>query len=486
MENNYKTEQKLRAALVDEVITFPIVAVPSAFRNIVTAESLTRLFKGNIGNPYGQIVTVDNGVYNYSMASNIYNSYVNPVDAYNLVLLNLPNFQATAETKYIPIIASDGSGLDNNVITGYANISLNSTIVKEGSLKEISSASESIGFNSLVNSYVWNGDQANGTTTHIAWMRGIINNPYSSLMSFKNISNYNFNTSGSSIRYGYVIPNVKDTKGNVLTGPSQILTFEINGQNKWFYDVLTGEKRAVQPDEFAYNWNNDTIISPNNSIPNMTVYGDYLFYITGSTLYKIEIATGANINSISVGYTTSNRPYGVWVEGTNIMVSTYYDGSGSSLEGRARIYTVNPDNMSTTSVNNIDYTGWGNLPKDWIPRQTNFNKIRDNYYIVANGLNTIICSDITNVCGTIIGLMPSYGFNTFMVGEEMFNVYQQSNADRNAINSTPSTNPTYNGIYLSNNNYCNFQSLGKSTTPMVKTAGQQLSVEATWSIIQGA
>lgn len=488
MDNKIDLKAKADISLMDDETPTPYqdaasVYVSDSFRRMVLGESVTKLFKNILGNPFGRIVSFSNGLYSKATATYRLEDYTNLSNNMMVTLLNLSSsFTPTPQLKYVPIIASDGSGLDNSVVTGYSLGELQSDLTKAGVLKEITSPSEMLSLSLLDNTYVWASEKGNGSINYVGILHNLINNPYSSNMAFKCISNYNVYTTGSQNRFGYILPDTKDTKGNVLTGPSQILTFETNGQSKWYYDVLTGEKRAVQPDEFAYNWTNVDMVNTSQIYTSQVVYGDYIYYVSGLTMYKIEIATGNTINNVVLRSSVEaiTRPIGVWFDGTNIIASCY---TTSTTEGRGVIVTVNPNTLSITRVNNSDYTGWGNLPSSWVKREINMQKVSDTYYIVSNASDTIICSDIMNVCGSIIGLMPSTGFNSFIVDNAVYQVYEEKNAVPIGLNiNNTLTNVLYNGVYISDSCYSNYWNLGSMTPVITKQTGQELTLDMGFSL----
>lgn len=458
--------------------------VTNNMKKIALAESMSKMFKMNIGNPYGMIICNDNSEFLNHASSGAFANFngFNGSDA--VVLLNLATgVTMDATTKYLNIIATDGSGLDNSKITGFAVGRQSSGNLKEGVLQDITSADMMANQYQVINTFVFDLDKANGDFNWIAVVPNFQNTPYRSLMGFKCISNYNVRGTANSYVNGYVGPDVKDTKGNVLTGPSQILTFENNGSNsKWFYDIVTGEKKAVQPDDFAYNWTNTNIVG-NENVGHQLVIGDYLYVLSGTTLYKIEIATGTTAGNVTIGYNYlgKDNPFGMYYDGTNIICSS---ATITTNESRAYISTINPSTMSVTTVQNQNYNDWGGLPTDWAPRNVMFTKVGDYYFVqhvVENSdypdMNyvgcTIVCTDITNVCGTIVGLMPTRGFDAYVINDAIWSITEFTDQPDVYLKLTDGAANTtaynYSGTYISNFEFSNYWSASKLDQTYTKT-----------------
>lgn len=459
--------------------------VTNNIKKIALEQSMNRMFKMNLGNPFGSLLCIDNTEYANYAGNGSFLAFNGLKGSDAVVLLNLPDSLTMDPTsKFLNVIASDGSGIDSTKITGFAVGRQSSGNAKEGVLQDITSADMMADQYQIVNTFMFDIDKANGSFNWIAVMPGFEYTPFRGLMGFKCISNYNVRSTQNAFVKGYVAPGVQDTKGNVLTGPNQILTFENNGSNsKWYYDIVTGEKRAVQPDEFAYNWTCPNVIGQN--VGHMVAIGDFLYVIggaAGTILYKINIETGAVAGQTTIAndaYFPTNQ-IGMFYNGTNIIVSC---ATKSTTESRAYISTVNINTMTASKVNNNVYTGWGGLPTGWIPRNCMYTKVGDNYFVqnlvatpyqdmVYNGC-VIICSDITNVMGSIIGIMPPEGFNAYVVNETVWCINQFT--DNPAISlkltegASTGTNYTYDGIYISNLEYGNYWSASKLDQTYTKT-----------------
>lgn len=457
--------------------------VTNNIKKTILADSLSKMFKMNLGNPYGLTVCLDNSVYTGYTSSGAYLLFNSLRGSNAILLLDLDDsVSMDSTTKYLDIIAKDGSGVDYSKVTGYSTGKPASTNSREGVLQDITSADMMPNQYQITNSYVFDLDKANGSFNWLAIAPAFEYSPYRGIMTFKCISNYNIRGLNNSYKYGYVRPGVSDSLGNVITGPNEILTFEDNGSNsRWIYNLVTGQKRAVEPSELAYSWNANSF--NNAEVGHQLVIGDYVYVIVGSTLYKVRIADGSQVNSVTIGYSggTDENPFGMYYDGTNIICSSW---TSSTTENRAYVSTVNPDTMSRTIVNNNVFTGWGNLPAEWIPRQCCFTKLGD-YYLVQNIVldgsapdmkysgAVIVCTDLTNVCGTIVGIMPTRGMNSYVINDAIWTITEIIDGPivniRPTDGSSSSTQYNYSGIYISNFEFSNFWSAAKLDQRYTKT-----------------
>lgn len=457
--------------------------VTNNIKKIALSQSMNRMYKTNLGNPFGSLLCINNSEYVDYVSSGAFANYNGLKGSDALVLLNLDSSVTMDPTsKFLNIIASDGSGIDNNKVTGFAVGRQSSGNLKEGVLQDITSADMMTNQYQIVNTFMFDLDKANGSFNWLAIMPGFEYTPYRSLMGFKCISNYNIRATQNQFNQGHVAPGVQDTKGNVLTGPNQILTFESNGSNnRWYYDIVTGEKRAVQPTEFAYNWNCTQVVGQN--VGHMIAIGDFLYVINGTILYKINIETGAVAGQTTVAYASYHpkNPIGMYYNGTNIICSCCTD---TTTESRAYISTVNINTMSNKTVQNQNFNGWGGLPTNWIPRNCMYTKVGD-YFLVQNYVSNstypdmeyngsvIVCTDLTNVLGTIVGIMPPEGFNAYVVNDTIWSINQFTDNPNVYLRLTDGSATTtafnYSGVYISNFEFSNYWSASKLDQTYTKT-----------------
>lgn len=464
--------------------------VTNNMKKVALAESMNKLFKMNIGNPFGMMLCLDNGQYRENTATGGFLNFNGLSGSAALTVLNLDDsLVMDSTTKYLPILASDGSGIDQAKLTGYSVGRVTSQQNKEGVILDNTSADMVFNQYQIVNTYVWDLDKANGQFNWLAVMPGFDDTPWRAIQAFKCVSSYNIRTSQNSFVGGYVLPDCKDTKGNVLTGPNQILTFEQNGGgSRWFYDIVTGEKRAVQSDELAYNWTNSHVVgveSPGKQV----VVGDYLYVIDATSIVQIEIATGATVKTASIAYAagTQTHPIGMYYDGTNIIVSAC---TTTTTENRAYVSTVNPSSLAVSKVYNNAFTGWGNLPSGWVPRQCCYTKVGEYYLVQYVGTSyedmyyagaVIVCTDLTNVCGTIVGLMDTRAFNSYLVNGEIWSIAQFTENPHVTLKLTDGSSATtqysYNGVYVSNFEFSNFWSATKLDQVWTKTNEMRLIID---------
>lgn len=449
--------------------------VNNAMKRVALAQSVSLDLCPNIGSPFGMVYCFNNGVYSPLTSSGGWIRYNKIPDGPALVLLNFgEDVVLDANSKMLPILTNTGA-IDYSKVTGYSVGRLLSTNEKEG-VTNTTGATQMVNLGNVAQSFLFDTDIATGEFNWLAIMPGFETHPWHSLQAFKCISNYNVRQSGDANKFGYVRPGVTDGT-NVLTGDNEILLFFThNGVSKWKYNLATGEMKAVGVSDFAYNWTSSVIVN-NDTCGNQIVVDGYLFAIVGYILYKINIADGSTAGSISISYDTASGngtagQFGLWYDGTSIWVSCNY--SNTSYTNRSYVSEINPSNMSQKSrTYNNQFTGWGGLPAGWDPTQVCFNKCNDLYYVHNCAYDaTIVCTDIMNVCGSIVGIMPAQGTALFEANNQVYHWCQSQLSTLNLGSETyeGELSTSCAGFWISDETYSNFWSAVKLDETKVKGA----------------
>lgn len=449
--------------------------VNNAMKRVALAQSISLDLCPNTGSPFGMINCFNNQVWNPQVGTGGWINYRKLPDGPALVLLKFDDsVNLDANSKMLPILTSTGE-VDYSKVVGYSVGRLLSTNDKEG-VTNTTGATQMVNFGNVAQSFLFDTDIATGEFNWLAIMPSFETHPWHSLQAFKCISNYNVRQQGDANQYGYIRPGVTDGS-NVLTSDNEILLFFTHkGVNKWKYNLATGELKPVAVTDFAYNWTNSTIVG-SNLCGNQIVVNGYLYAIVGNTLYKINIADGTNAGNIAIAYDAASEintkgQYGLWYDGTNIVVSSC--NNSSSYTNRSYVTVVNPSTMKQVSKTyNNAFKGWGGLPSSWNPSQTCFNKCDDVYYVLNVIFDTtIVCTDIMNICGSMVGIMPAQGTALFKANNQVYHWYQGGLAQMllGSETSTGELSVTFPGFWLSDETYSNFWSAAKLNETKIKGA----------------
>lgn len=456
--------------------------VNNAMKRVALAQSISLDLCPNVGSPFGMINCFNNQVWNPQTSSGGWLNYNKLPDGPALVLLKFDDsVTLDGNSKMLPILTSTGE-IDYSKVTGYSVGRLLSTNEREG-VTNITGATQMVNLGNVAQSFLFDTDIATGEFNWIAIMPSFETSHWRSLQAFKCISNYNVRQQGDTNQYGYVRPGVTDGS-NVLTGDNEILLFFTHkGVSKWKYNLATGELKPVAVSDFAYNWTNSTIVN-NGECGNQIVINGYLFAIVGAILYKINIADGSTAGNISIAYgvasgNNTKGQYGLWYDGTNIVVSSCYNST--NFTNRSYVTVINPSTMSQVSRTfNSRYTGWGGLPSSWNPSQTCFNKCGDVYYVHNVAFDaTIVCTNIMNVCGSMVGIMPAQGTALFDANNTVYH-WSQSALNTMLLGSETSAgelSAQFPGFWISDETYSNFWSAAKLDETKVKGASVKAYID---------
>lgn len=187
-------------------------------------------------------------------------------------------------------------------------------------------------------------------------------------------------------------------------------------------------------------------------------------------IYNIETGLFVkflNVQYLGVGYAS------MYYDGTNIIVSNAYDDTDAGSYQRGKITVINPTtNTITSTTYNKDYTGWGGIPTSWNKTRMWYTKVNNKYYVSCIGKGTIICTDIANIGGTVVGVCDLLTATNIVMGNSKVWFIRQGDIEDAAhwiYNESTKVEANYNGIWISDEDYSNYFSLYKYSSPQTKT-----------------
>lgn len=463
--------------------------IDNTFKRLMLAKGVSQLLIPNTGSLYGMLYSFEDYETRPKFSSGGSVNMSKIPDSPALVLLNLDDsVTLDANTKFLNILNSQGDVDLGGKVVGYSNGRLTSSVnnIYEGVL-DITSPVDMLSLKTVGRSVYFDTGKATGSFNWIAMMPGFEESPFKSLLVFKCITNYNVRNTGDTFGYGYLRPGVTDGSTVITTDQEIMLFFTKDGVNRWKYNIVTGELKGVAPTDPANTFNINKVSSID--IGNQIVYNNSLFVINSKTLYKLNAATGDVEGSIEVAYdyTNSKRHFGLFIDNGNIVVSSGYNTDDGTSDYKAYVAVVNPSNMSIVSTTqNVLYTGWGGLPTKWGKNRTFYTKANNLYYVYnieADGV--IVCSDISNVCGSIVCLLPSRGMNIIETGSKVY--HYSCNELINDFVLGDETQPDiknmeYYGFWLADETTSNFWSAAKMTETKVKSANTKAYIGYSYTV----
>lgn len=426
--------------------------IVNAAKRMALAKSLAFALIPNTGSPFGMMETFGADGWDPYISSGGFATFDTLPNAMQLVLLNMPSSAVINNaTKVLPIYDSNGA-IDYTKVIGYAGCRAVSSNSREGII-DTSGAFVMNSFDTAGLSWYFDTDIATGQFNAVAIMPGFESKPMRGLLTFKCLSAYNTRITGDTNSFGFILPGVTDGT-NVVTGPNEImLFFTHNTKNRWKYNIVTGEMKAVDPTDFAYTFTVTNFSS--QYVWNMLTIGEYVYLLSGKTLYRIKISDGTS-TSLSVAYDTGFGK-GLWYDGEFLYVSSLTDGTTAA---RAYVMKINPTTMkSVSSTTNDNYTEWGGLPARWTKSHTCIGKAGSTWLVYNNDENVCIeCTDISNVLGTMTAILPGEAFNSFMCNEKLYHIYQGTTQTVQIGTETGASSFTPSGVWLADDTASNFWS----------------------------
>lgn len=477
-------------------------------QNVLLGLSASLLFNGASPLPYGRLCFTTPGMRMQSSTgigadnSTLYYDDDRNELGLRLFILNLTASELsslTKNSKYIPI--KDGNGDLSNKVVGYGSFKVNDGDLKAGTLIN-SDSTKMIEPYSCSNAWGWGANKANFEYNAFA-IASL--DPIDSFAAYKCINAVNVNEVENEITGNFVIPGFTG-----ITGANEILlNHTSNGVSKWLYNLKTGETRQVESNEAAYNFD-------------ITDLGNQQVVINGK-LFAIRVGLDGEIENYVDVYTPdggrvkyisfSSKKYrlrGLFTDGTDLYASvTKYSTSGNP----AAMIKINTDTYATETIENTAFS-WGNLPSKfgidttaYIKASYEFDGTR--YYVVGDTALDVqfICTDLSNVAGSIVATAPIFdcAFNIDGTEDGMYLVCYGTKTNKvittdgynertlcsmlpinyilNAAGSSGLRNDYQTtGVWVNNYKFSNFLSFYKYDSTQSKTIAQQMDVTYSYEI----
>ena len=399
------------------------------------------------------------------------------------VLLNLTGKSTT--DKYIPIFDEDGS-INTDVVIGWINsatsVGSNAYLGKvtnetpKQSIVAKIAGSEKRGF--------LDTNKGIGTITHVAEMVGL-GSPVDMTPSYGGFSCWQCVSKTNTISW-IVPPNITG-----LTGENEILVYNVEDDvSVYKINLSTGLKTETTYDASLFP------VTPSDSYYLYSVYrvnSTTVIYLTNSRIYVVTYnESGVATVAQTINMSTNSYPlYGVYqlvadaesyvyVEAASYSGSTYYN----------YIYKISLNDFTYTTINAVQNPVIGGIPATWIQAKTTVLAYNNSKYYVGQcgSKEVLVCTDITDVCGTLVGTMyyPGDGFSVLAstaIPDLMFMTLPSRVQDQfiDFYSKTDITNPdtqsSSQNIYTNKKlawlcaaNYSNWYNLYQLSSPMEKTS----------------
>jgi len=358
------------------------------------------------GSPYGRLRSTDLlDSYFGSTGNNAYNVKAKQDNGLNLYLANLdPGVTLTEDTKYVDLLDSNFD-VDYTKVVGFANSRDVSANTHEG-VQDFTRPNHIINDKCVANRWKFAEGVATGTFNHLLIMPGIHGDFKTNGIYLKKcITRINQFEDIAEFGDYFIIPGVPG-----LTGPNEILlNYNRNNVNRWRYNLATGETTQVDSNEIGYSM---TMYRTYDQ-----VYVDGFLYSLGTsgTLRKINPTTGDVVNTANVLGDYVTHGASMFYNGTNLIIMNGNNTNEGTYDTRAKVYTVNMNTLSASSVNKVAWTGWGGIPDGW-SRNRMIVKKCGAYYFVHHGFEVIMCTDLMNIKGSRVNAFLAHP-NTHYVSD---------------------------------------------------------------------
>lgn len=439
------------------------------------------IFKNQHGSPFGKVVTLGPKGFklyypgNYT-AENRFN-VSNEATIMYMLYFSDPSVY-TSSVKYLPVLNSSGN-LDDSHVIGFGTINTNVSDKREGYANNTSDA-KIITDDTIEEAWYFAPGQATGSWNCLAFMPGIEDNPYVGIINYKCITKSNPFISNSTITGTFIGPNITDGT-HVITAPDEILmNYTSNGLSRWKFNLTTGKTTQVPTSDPAYTF---PMLGTGAYPRQELVVGNYYYVLAQRSVYVYNIATQALVTTL-VGAYNDDGNQSMWYDGTNIIVSSAWncDDSDSNYQYATQVTISTSTNTITSTVYNKNYTGWGTIPSSWNKTRMWATKVDNLYYVSCIGKGTIICTDIANIGGTVVGVCDLLTNTCIMKAtldptgtpkaETEFIKVGTGLTDKYGLyNGQTYTQIDYStsGVWLSRSDYSNYFTLYKYTTSQDKS-----------------
>ena len=346
--------------------------------------------------------------------------------------LNLSDAEKAALSKksnVLPLYTSD-CVIDNSKIVGYATSNYTSTAAKEGYLTAYSGVN-------LVNprrhtlKFKWDVGAMSGTYNAIAVGLNVLDNEANGLSIGRGLETTNVALGDVGCAGYFLRPGIK-TADYTITEDNEILLGGVDSaeEARNVLNLSTGELSILATTDHRYGL---PLIA--SGLPQLVV-GDYLIYqnaSNGGAFYRRPISSSFS--------STATNTVSSWQLSKKSLFT--YNGYLYIQKNASSFYAYNPTTFSAVSSQNITLANC-NMPAKMLTTFTTNNtsiyaaitNVGENYLVqdAQNGFG-IICSNPTDVLGTLIKIVPrSYFYNSCVINGS--NIYFYNGSGNKFFSST--------------------------------------------------
>lgn len=332
------------------------------------------------------------------------------ITVYFLNLTDAEKAALSKQSNVLPLYTSD-CVIDDSKIVGYATSNYTSTAAKEGYLSAYS------GIN-LINprrhalKFKWNVGVMSGTYNAIAVGLNVLDNEGTGLAIGRGLETTNVAVGEVACGGYFLRPGIK-TADYTITEDNEILLggVDVADAARNVLNLSTGEMTLLASTDHRYGL---PLIA--SGLPQLVV-GDYLVYqnaSNGAAFYRRPISS-------SFATTATNTISSLQLSKKSIFT---YNGYLYIQKNISTFYAYNPTTFSAVSSQNISIANCNMPAKIQTTFTTNntsvyasITQVGENYLVqdASNGFG-IICSDPTDVIGTMMKIVPrSYFYNSCVV-----------------------------------------------------------------------
>ncbi len=330
--------------------------------------------------------------------SGSYFGYINNQYLLTVYLLNLSEAEKNAlssDSHILPVF--DGTyNIDNTKLVGYATATFTPAAAKEGKLTNISGINV-INPKRHTQAWKWDAGVLNGSYNCIAIGANVITDRFAGFKINRGLDINNV-VLGDTAASGYFLrPGVKTADNSIIyTTDSEILLGNASSLTnaRRVLNLQTGEETILETTDPRYNF--PLCLATECQLIN----GNNLIYNRNNTLYRRDLTTKVETSIVSStygGFIHNGYLYGVYnttdIRAYNLSTFAYTSSQNlnlSSINLPAEFNTVGSNGLKISNVGSDFIISIGNTTI------TNLD----------NTKQSIICSDITNISGSIIDVIP--------------------------------------------------------------------------------
>lgn len=440
------------------------------------------LGKSFISNDIAELFEPVSSQYGYNLSNTPHGIY----------LLNLANKETTEH--FIPVYSEDGS-LNRDVVLGCANT--NTALTGDdfyGINKPNADTNTVAGLISRSDTFFDTG-KATGKVTHVATMPFL-----GTVADTKHVGMVAWKCASKQATFSTYAP--PSCPG--LTEANEIIVFnEFNGVQAYKINLDTGDSREIPTDivRDAIGWAGNV-----NRFASLLFDTNKLAVMEGTTCRILQLngdgtCTELFNQSFNYGHKYSK---GIFEFNGYLYFGTAHNGTSTTATYQGRVLRVDLSDSTyatKTTVFNKDLTIFGGLPAGWELTNIFVNGYSNGKFYVTNAyLNeTIVCTDIADISGTMVGSFKAgiYNFDVistpkkseiFIGGLAMNKQYGQYRAYTNMGDTTEysdsrSDDGSLGLVWISYGLYSNYWTLYPLSSPIEKTAEDTLEVlyDISWS-----